>query len=256
MRLRRRHLAIFAVAAIGALAAAGAALAVTNNVSTTTFALTPHTPGLSKTTYKSGSLNVHTHTTFLHPADKANGGFVKDVKLFFDSDLRFNPGSVPTCNAPLGSADMAAAIAACGTGPLVGTGTAQGTTTNAGTIPGCVLDFNAPNNASGQPRITLYSRFPMTDCSSPATNHGGATNVILTGTLKPANKPGYGKMLDVPNIDTAPLPLKDFNTTVKKNAYIQGRCPASPLHIQAVFTYSGTGQAPDTVNATQACTGT
>src|SRR5436190_131779 len=163
MRFRRRHLAIFAVAAIGALAAAGAALAVTNNVSTTTFA---------------------------------------------------------------------------------------------GTIPGCVLDFNAPNNASGQPRITLYSRFPMTDCSSPATNHGGATNVILTGTLKPANKPGYGKMLDVPNIDTAPLPLKDFNTTVKKNAYIQGRCSATPLRIQAVFTYSGTGQTPDTVNATQACTGT
>src|SRR5690348_11901285 len=100
MRIRRRHAAILAIAAIGALAAAGAAFAVTNNVSTATFKVTPNT-GLSKTTYKNASLNVHTHTDFLHPGDKANGGFVKDVKLYFDSDLKFNTTSVPACNKNL-----------------------------------------------------------------------------------------------------------------------------------------------------------
>jgi hypothetical protein len=253
MRIRRRRVAIFAVAAIGALAAAGAAYAVTNNVSTVTFKFTPNTGGFSKTTFKSGKLNVHTHTTFLHPADKAQGGFVKRVQLFFDNDFKFNPGSVPVCNKNLGTLNMKQAIAACGNA-LVGTGTAQGTNSANGTIPGCVLDFNGPKNGAGQPTIKLYSRFPMTDCSSPSTNTGGLTNVILTGTLKPANKTGFGKMLDVPNIDTAPLPLKDFNTTVKKGSYVQGRCSASPLRIQGIFTYSGSGQAADTVNATQACT--
>jgi hypothetical protein len=95
MRIRGRRVAIFAVAAIGALAAAGAALAITNNVSTVNFKFTPNSPPFSKTTFKSGSLFVHTHTDFLHPADKARGGFVKRVQLFFDSDLKFNPGSVP-----------------------------------------------------------------------------------------------------------------------------------------------------------------
>jgi len=69
MRIRRRYAAILAIAAVGALAAAGAAFAVTNNVSTATFKVTPNT-GLSKTTFKNASLNVHTHTTFLHPATR------------------------------------------------------------------------------------------------------------------------------------------------------------------------------------------
>ena len=78
-------------------------------------------------------------------------------------------------------------------------------------------------------------------------------DAILTGTLSAAGKAGYGKKLDVPNVDTQPLPLKDFVTTVNKGSYVQARCSATPLHMQTVFTYSGSGQAPDTVNATQAC---
>lgn len=251
MRFRRRHFAIFAVAAIGALAAAGAALAITNNTSTVAFKFSPNT-GLSATTFKSGKLFVHTHTNFAKPGDKAHGGYVKDVKLYFDNDFKFNPGSVPVCSKNLGTLNMKQAMAACGKA-LVGTGKAQATTATNGTIPGCVLDFNGPKNSSGQPTIILYTRVVMTDCSSPSTNTGGNTNVILKGTLKPANKAGYGKMLDVPNIDTAALPLKDFATTVQKGSYVQARCPASPWHIQGKFTYSGTGQTPDTVTASQAC---
>ena len=69
MRIRRRRAAIFAVAAIGALAAAGAAFAITNNTSSVNFKFSPST-GLSKTTYKSGSLFVHTHTNFASPGTR------------------------------------------------------------------------------------------------------------------------------------------------------------------------------------------
>jgi hypothetical protein len=251
MRIRRRRAAIFVIAAVGALAAAGAAFAITNNVSTTSFKFSPST-GLSKKTFKSGQIFVHTHTNFAHPGDKAHGGFVKRVQLYFDNDFKFNPGSVPVCNKNLGTLNEKQAIAACGKA-LVGKGTAQGTNTTNGTIKGCVLAFNGKKNGAGQPTLILHSRFPMSSCASPSTNTSGLTNVILTGTLKPANKPGFGKMLDVPNIDTAPLPLKDFTTTVKKGSYVQARCSGSPWHVQAKFTYSGTGQAADTVNPTQAC---
>jgi hypothetical protein len=94
----------------------------------------------------------------------------------------------------------------------------------------------------------------MNTCpANPSTSTGGSVDAILTGTLKPANKAGYGKLLDVPNLDTQPLALKDFTTTVKKGTYVQARCRQSPLRVQAKFTYSGTGQSPDTVNATQPC---
>jgi hypothetical protein len=252
MRNRRRLAAILAVAAVGALAAAGAALAITNNVSSVNFKFTPNSPPFSKTTFKSGSLFVHTHTDFASPGVKAQGGFVKEVKLFFDSDMKFNPGSVPVCSQSLANTNEAQAMAKCGNA-LVGRGKAQATNTAGATIPGCVLAFNGPKNSAGQPTIILHSRFVMTDCSSPSTNTGGSVDAILKGTLKPANKAGFGKMLDVPNIDQQPLPLKDFTTTVKKGNYVQARCSASPLKIQGVFTYSGTGQSPDTVNATQAC---
>jgi hypothetical protein len=251
MRIRRRYAAILAIAAIGALAAAGAAFAVTNNVSTATFKVTPNT-GLSKTTYKNASLNVHTHTTFASPGNKAAGGFVKDVKLYFDSDLKFNPGSVPVCNKNLANTTEKQAMALCGTA-LVGKGSAQATSTANATIPGCVIAFNGPPS-NGNPTIILHSRFVIQPpCPNPSTSTAGSVDAILKGTLTAAGKAGYGKKLDVPNIDTQPLPLKDFTTTVKRGSYVQARCSASPWHVQGVFTYSGTGQAPDTVTASQPC---
>lgn len=252
MRIRRRRFAIFAVAAIGALAAAGAAFAITNNTSTVNFKFSPNT-GLSKTQFKSGQIFVHTHTNFAKPGNKAAGGFVKDVKLYFDNDFKFNPGSVPVCNKNLANTNEKQAMAACGNA-LVGKGTAQATSTAGATIPGCVLAFNGKKNAAGQPTLILHSRFVINSpCPNPSTSTAGTVDAILTGTLKPANKPGFGKMLDVPNIDTQPLPLKDFTTTVKKGSYVQARCSASPWHLQTKFTYSGSGQAPDTANASQAC---
>ena len=252
MRIRRRHAAIFAIAAIGALAAAGAAFAITNNGSTATLTVKPNT-GLSKTTFKNAALGVHTHTVFAQPGNKAAGGFVKTVKLYFDSDLKFNTSAAPVCNKNLANTTEKQAMALCGTA-LVGKGTAQATSTAGATIPGCVLAFNGPKNSVGQPTLILHSRFVIQPpCPNPSTSTAGSIDAILKGTVKPANKAGYGLMLDTPNIDTQPLPLKDFTVTVKHGSYLQARCSASPLHLQAVFTYSGTGQSPDTANASQAC---
>jgi hypothetical protein len=250
-RIRRRRAAVLAIAAIGALAAAGTAFAITNNTSSVNFKFSPST-GLSKTTYKSGSLFVHTHTNFAHPGDKAQGGFVKDVKLYFDTDFKFNPQTVPVCNKNLANTTEKQAMALCGSA-LVGKGTAQATSTANATINGCVIAFNGPPS-SGNPTIILHSRFVINPpCPNPSTSTAGSVDAILKGTLTAAGKPGYGKKLDVPNIDTQPLPLKDFTTTVQKGSYVQGRCSASPLHIQGTFSYSGTGQTPDTVTASQAC---
>ena len=247
MRIRRRHAAVLVVGAIGALVAASVAFAITNNTSTLSAKITPNT-GLSKTAYENVSLFVHLHTNFAHPGDKAHGGFVKDVKLYFDSDLKFNTSAVPACNKNLANTTEKQAMALCGSS-LVGKGTAQATSTANATIPGCVLAFNAPNS-----KLILHSRFVINPpCPNPSTSTAGSVDAILKGTLTAAGKPGYGKKLDVPNIDTQPLPLKDFTTTVQKGNYVQGRCSASPLHIQGVFSYSGSGQAPDTVLASQAC---
>jgi len=251
MRIRRRRIAIFAVAAIGALAAAGTAFAITNNTSTTNCTFTPSSGGVTNS-FKSGGLFVHTHTNFAHPGVKGQGGFVKRVQLFFDNDMKFNTGAAPTCNVSLANTTQAQAMQRCGPS-LIGRGTAQATNTTNGTIKGCVLAFNGKKSGTN-PTIILHSRFPMNSCpANPSTSTGGAVDAILTGTLKPANKAGFGKMLDVPNIDTQPLPLKDFTTTVKKGTYVQARCTASPLRVQAKFTYSGAGQAADTANATQPC---
>ena len=251
MRIRRRYAVLLVVSAIGALVAASVAFAITNNTSTLSAKITPNT-GLSKTTYKNVSLFVHLHTNFAHPGDKAHGGFVKDVKLYFDSDLKFNTTAVPACNKNLANTTEKQAMALCGSS-LVGKGTAQATSTANATINGCVIAFNGPPS-SGNPTIILHSRFVINPpCPNPSTSTAGSVDAILKGTLTAAGKAGYGKKLDVPNIDTQPLPLKDFTTTVQKGNYVQGRCSASPLHIQGVFTYSGSGQAPDTVLASQAC---
>jgi hypothetical protein len=249
MQIRRRHLVVLAVAATAALAVGGAASALTNNSSSTNFSFSPST--VPKKTFKSGKLLVHTHTDFAKPGDKAKGGFVKRVQLYLDNDFKFNTGAAPICNKNLANTNEAQAMALCGKA-LVGTGKAQATSTSNANIPGCVLAFNGPKK-NGNPTLILHSRFIMVNCSNPSSNSGGTVDAILSGALKPANKSGFGKVLDVTNIDTQPLPLKDFTATVKKGKYVQARCSKSPWKVQAKFTYSGSGQAPDTVSAKEPC---
>ena len=251
MRIRRRRAAIFAVAAAGVLALAGIAIAAPNgNSSSVNFKFSPNT-GLSATNFKAGQIFVHTHTNYKNPGNKSLGGFVHRVQLYFDNDFKFTTSGVPKCTANFASnTTMKAAMQACSTAK-VGSGTAS--TAPPSNFAGCVLAFNGPLK-NNHPTIKLFTRvtFAATaDCSSPATNTKGNTSVTLTGELKPANKAGFGKMLDVNNVDNAPLPLDDFTTTVKRGNYVAARCSASPWRMQAKFTYTD-GQS-DTVNPTQAC---
>src|SRR3954470_17642680 len=180
MRIRRRRAAIFAIAAVGVLAAAGAAFAITNNRSTVSFKFSPNT-GLSKTAFKSGQIFVHTHTDFAKPGDKAHGGFVKRVQLFLDNDFKFNTGSAPICNKSLANTNEAQAISKCGNA-LVGKGKAQATNTAGASIPGCVLAFNGPKSG-GNPTLILHSRFVMASCANPSSNTSGSVDAILKGTI-------------------------------------------------------------------------
>ena len=260
MRIRRRY-AIPALTAAAMLAFAG--LAWANNVSTENFKFTPSKA--PKTTFVNGGIFVHTHTTYTHPGDKAHGGFAKTVTLLFDSDFKFTPGTLPKCAGTFASGTtLQQAYAACGPNAgasknaLVGTGTAS--TAPASNFPGCVAAFNG-QPSGGNPTIVLFTRVTLAvngtaNCANPGSNTSGNTSLTLKGTLTNAGVAGFGKKLTVPNIDTAPLPLDDFTTTVKRANYVSAKCSHTPKtwKMRTTFAYSGTGEAADTVNATQACT--
>ena len=226
MRIRRRHLVVLAVAAIGALAAAGAALALTNNSSSANFSFSPST--VPKKSFKSGKILVHTHTDFAKPADKAKGGFIKRVQVYFDNDFKFNTGAAPICNKNLANTNEAQAMSLCGKA-LVGTGKAQATSTKNANIPGCVLAFNGPKNGSGKPTLILHSRFIMVNCSNPSSNSGGTVDAILTGALKPANKSGFGKVLDVNNIDYPAAAPEGLHRHREEGQLHSGQVPEQPV---------------------------
>jgi hypothetical protein len=260
MRIRRRF-AIPALASIAVLAFAG--LAWANNVSTQNFKFTPSKA--PKTTYKNGGIFVHTHTNYTHPGDKAHGGFAKTVTLLFDNDFRFNTSAIPKCAGTFSSTTtLKQAYAACGPNAgskknaLVGTGTAS--TAPNSNFPGCVAAFNG-KPSSGKPTIVLFTRVTVVpnghaNCANPGNNTSGSTSLTLKGTLANAGVADYGKKLTVPNIDSAPLPLDDFTTTVKRGNYVQGRCfdANKTWNMRTTFAYSGSGEPADTVHPIQKCT--
>lgn len=251
MRIRRRRAAIFAVAVAGVLATAGIAFAAADgNHSAVNFAFSPSK--VPKTTFKSGKIFVHTHTTYAHPGSRPQGGFVHRAQLFFDKDFKFTTKGVPTCGATFASnTTLKAAMAACGK-DKVGTGTAS--TAPPSNFAGCVLAFNGKPQG-GNPTLLLFTRVTFAakaNCANPSTNTSGNTSVTLTGVLKPANKTGYGKMLDVNNVDAAPLPLDDFTTTVQRGNYVAARCSHKVWKLQTKFTYSD--NQSDTINSSQKCT--
>jgi len=265
MRIRKRYV-IPALASLAVLAI-GAAPAAANNVSS--ISLTPKTaftPSKApKTTFKNGKLFVHTNTVYTAPGDKAHGGFAKTVTVYFDNDFKFNTAGVPQCAGTFASSTtLKQAYAACGPNAgatknaLIGTGTAS--TAPASNFPGCVAVFNG-KPSGGNPTIVLFTRVTLApngtaNCASPGTNTTGNTSLTLTGTLTNAGVTDFGKKLTVPNVDTAPLPLDDFTAGIQRGNYVQGRCADTnkTWNYRGVFAYSGTGEAPDTVNATQACT--
>jgi len=277
MRTKRRvvfTLATAAAVAVGFIAFAASAAAApppcnpgtsaTDNKSCVNFQVLPSNPG---PVADPSSLFVHTHTNYAHPGNKAQGGFAKTVTLLFDSDFTITPGTTPKCTtAQLSGKNIAQAWSTCG--PTSGAthnaylSPATAVSGRTSTAPpsnfnGCTLVFNGPT-VNGNPTVILYARVTLVangtaNCNNPASNTSGNTTVLLTGTIAPAGVAGFGKKLTVPGIDALPLPLDDFTALLKRGSYFKAKCSASPWHVRGTFAYSGTGQAADVSNPTQAC---
>jgi hypothetical protein len=274
MRSIRRRYAILVAVAITSLAAFGAAgMAQANNVSSLpTWNVTPSAlPGSGtggNPPFAPVQLDVQTHTNYTNPGDKPNGGFAKTVTLMFDDDVKLNLAGIPTCSATFASTTtLAQAWERCGPGadtapevnaylsPSTGV---SGTTSTApsSNFPGCNLVFKRGANS-----VLLFARVTLVpngtaNCANPATNGTGNTSVTLIGNLSAAGVADFGTKLTVPNIDTLALPLDDFKAKIKRASVFSARCKDTNklLNLRGTFAYSGTGEAPDTVNKTKACT--
>jgi hypothetical protein len=251
MRMKRRSAVILALASAAALAVGGVAYGNhISNVSKENFKFSPSK--VSKTTYKSGKIFVHTNTVYAHPGDKTQGGFPKTVTLLFDNDFKFNTG-IPQCaGAFTAGTTQQQAYNACKTS-FIGSGTAS--TAPSSNLPGCVLAFNGTKSGTN-PTIVLFTRVYSAAPACGTGQTGGVTSVTIKGTLTNAGVSDFGKKLTVPNLDQLALSLDDFTTTVQKGSYVQGRCADGnkTWNMKTTFAYSGSGQPADTVNSTQKCT--
>ena len=284
MRIKRRLIVVFALAATAALGAVGAAQAIDAN-STATLA-SRRTPRWARRQARQAH-GPHA------PNYTGTGTKTLRARLFFDKNITFNPTVVPKCTTASvsGNITMKQAMAACGT-KLVGTGTAKANTISAGDTGGCVLAFNAvdgnPNVAGNQPGILLFTRLQVVgpiNCASPATNQNGNGSILLQAPLatNPASTtPGGalpaayyqgGKWLDFNNIPQT-APLSDFNVQTGKGApgtnltgtkanYIKAKCtsraglgtPAKKFVLRTIFKYTTGSPLEQVVNyKTGACT--
>jgi len=278
MRTKRRvafTLATAAAFAVGFIAFAASAAAdppacnpgssPTDNKSCVNFQVLPSNP--HNDAANPASLFVHTHTNYAHPGNKAQGGFAKTVTLLLDSDYAITAGTIPKCTtAQLSGKNISQAWSTCG--PTSGAthnaylspATAvSGKTSTAppSNFPGCTLVFRGPNSGANS-TVILYARVTLVangtaNCASPASNTAGNSTVLLTGTIAPAGVAGFGRKLTVPGIDALPLPLDDFTALLKRASYVKAKCSGTPWHVRGTFAYSGTGQAADVSNPTQAC---
>jgi hypothetical protein len=189
------------------------------------------------------------------------------VVVRYDDAGTINLTGIPSCPASeLVNKNVAQAWEQCGPGAdgnpvsegnaYLSTGLGNNVSGIASTIPNgggavaCVMIFKGADNT----HITLYARAPAntSGCDNPATNTGGTTTVLFTGTLtqQPASSP-YGWTLTVPNTQTADPALDDYYATTVRGSAFRAKCE-NPLKIQATFTYTST--PADTVNGTnQAC---
>jgi hypothetical protein len=251
------------MAAAALIALGSMADAATGNVSHASFEFTPNEA--PKMQFEPGKISVHTATTFADPGNKPQGGFTGRVQIFFDDDFKFTTTGIPQCARAFDAGTtLALAMQQCGRAKV---GSGRASTAPPSNFPACVLLFHG-SPQGGRPTIILFTRVTamtgaVADCSDPANNISGSTSVTLTGVLKsnPSTLSGDytgGKMLDVDNIDAAPLPLDDFTASVKRGNYASARCHDlnREWNTQTKFTYSGgplSPQPPDTIAAKQAC---
>jgi len=282
MRLRRRYL-VLACASVTALAVSGLAYAshISNTSALPTWsALTPansnNLPGSGDGGVNGGTgtlgnakLTIQTSSVYAHPNQPALGGKINNVDLWFDNDVVAYPlpASIPNCNATFtSSTTIAQAWEACGPGADVPASdpkpnaylspfsAVSGTisTSPPSNFPGCNLVFKKSATT-----VQLFVKATFTvngtpNCASPATNSGGNTAVVLTGTLAnatPKPSPDYNTRLRVPVPTSVPLALDNFKSTVTRSTAFRARCRDTNKvnHLRGTFTYSHPSQPPDTV---------
>jgi len=281
-RLKRRFAAIFALAGAGAVAVAGIAMGSGNS----TIALDWTPADISTSTFTSGKIFVHPHTTYTNPGNQNPGGATERAQLYFDDSFKVNTSAVPKCDPNQisgATVTLAQAKNRCGSA-RVGQGTAQaiydppppGGGTN--TINACVRIFNGQGTAS---EVLVFTRAKVgippnntINCSTDGTQ--GNSSILLAGDLKAnpstvgadfadpdncsAANGRVGCQLDFQNIQNAsPFPLSDFNTNVQKANFIQAKCndtgeaQASRLDLKAKFTYNGGSPLTQTKSASANC---
>jgi hypothetical protein len=256
-RIRKRSAVAIALAMGGALAVASIALAAASSTSSFSFRCegraVPNT--CPKNTFTKGRLFIHTHTNYTNPGS-SDGGKTKRIQIFFDNDFRFDPSVTPRCDpSQLAAQNMASAMAICGSS-LIGTGTGQAATPGS-PINACMLVFNGTNDANGDPRIILYFRAPVSDCSGPANNTAGNTTIVFPGSLRTTPIGDYGKELDIPNMHNIPLAVGDLNFSIRRDSatssYVRARCfDANRVwNVTTHFTYND--NTAQTVHSTRTC---
>jgi len=187
------------------------------------------------------------------------------VDLSFDKNISLAlSGVTKTCAAgALTGKNIKDAWTACGPGgtnnAYLSTGLGNsvsglGSTTVDANGIACTLIFKGADNT----HVSIYARAPIanvttTGCNNPATNTGGTTTIVFTGTLTATGGATYNYKLHVPNTQVPNPALDDYYATVVRGNVYQAKCE-SPLTIQAQFFYTASGDLADTRNgAPQTC---
>jgi hypothetical protein len=256
---------VLTVGAAGFLVAAGIALGANSTVGftpTTSFSFRcdgqPVPNQCPKVTRTTGKLTLLTQ-----PDPFAR---VSRIRYLFDNDFRFRPWVVSKC-APnqLASADLAQAMATCGS-KLIGTGRAAwGDPGGGSSVISCVLLFNGTNDPTTRdPRIVFYVRFqdfPSPDaqltCEDPASNHRGDGTLVLPAVLRTVPQGDYRKELDLPVPSFGFIPLGRLSFDLEKNTgtdgYVKARC-FDPDHVWNLRTkFTNKDDTTRTVNDTKTC---
>lgn len=242
--MRKRLLAIVALATAAALAVAVAAYAVKSptltgpdgNTQNIAVSITP--TKLSKTKQSPVTLNVKTETSSTTSPNGVPSPAVRAV-LDFDNDTRINAKGLPTCDpAKIQSTSTEEALRAC-RGAQIGSGVAHALLPvgkKVFNVEQTVTAFNGKPQG-GHPVILLH-----TYGTTPVT-----VTAVLSGPVTNPNKEGYGPRLDltIPPFGGGQGALIDFQAKIhktfkfkgKKVSFVSSTCKDKKLKSRGQFVF-------------------
>jgi hypothetical protein len=254
--MRKRRFVVAGVAA-AAMAMAFSSVAHAITFQSQQLAVTPSAGKLDKK--KPGPLNkllvdviTNYDTTVGGPPDR----YATNTKVYFSKDFFFKTKGLAQCDPStpgFATGSAANAIAVCGRSQVSSAGSA----TLEGPIPGVTAVVTAFNGTqpAGLPTILLHSQ------------SSAGPSLVLTGTLRPSDTAGFGRMLDVP-VDLGPFQgteaITDFRVTIKKvklpgkvtkkkpaQFFVMAKCAKKKWNSRAVTTYNS--GSPTTANTRDKC---